>query len=54
MVLKAGTPQEVDKKYVESFEKWFWRRRDISWTDHVKYDVLHLYRTVPAAARSKA
>jgi len=46
MVLKIGIPQEVDQKYVGSFEMWFWRRRDISWTDHVKYDVLHLYGRV--------
>jgi hypothetical protein len=41
-VLKVGKSQEVDQKYVESFEMWFWRSRDISWPDHVQYDALHL------------
>jgi len=44
MVLKVGTPQEVDRKYTESFEMSFWRR-DISSTDHMKYDMVHLYRS---------
>ena len=42
MVLKLGTPREVDQKYMESSEMWFWRRRDTSWTDHVKHDVLKI------------
>jgi hypothetical protein len=53
MVLRIGTPQEVDQKYVISFEMWFWRRMDISWTDHVKYDVLHLYGSHPVVLITK-
>jgi hypothetical protein len=33
MVLKL---QEVDQKYLESFEVWCWRRMEISWTDRVR------------------
>jgi len=29
------TLREVDKKYLESFAVWCWRRMEISWTDHV-------------------
>jgi hypothetical protein len=34
---------KVDQKYVESFEKWCWRRMEkISWTDRVRNEeVLH-------------
>jgi hypothetical protein len=29
--------QQVDQKYLESFEMWYWRRMEkISWTDHVR------------------
>jgi hypothetical protein len=36
------TLRKVDQKYVESFEMWFWRRMEISWTDRVrKEEVLH-------------
>jgi hypothetical protein len=27
---------EINKKYVESFEIWRWKRMEISWTDYVK------------------
>ena len=31
----------ADQKYLESFEMWCWRRMEkISWTDHVKKEVL--------------
>jgi len=53
MVLKVGTPQEVDQKYMESFEMWFWRRRDISLIDHVKYDVLHICGSHPVVLITK-
>jgi hypothetical protein len=37
MVLKLGTLQKVDQKYLESFEMWCWRRMEmISWTDCVR------------------
>jgi hypothetical protein len=40
---ETWTPQEVDQKYVESFEIWCWRRmQKISWTDCVRNEeVLH-------------
>jgi hypothetical protein len=35
-------PQKVDKKYLDSFEVWCWRRMEISWTDHMRNEeVLH-------------
>ena len=30
------TLRAVDQKQLESFEIWYWRRVEISWTDHVK------------------
>jgi hypothetical protein len=27
---------KVDHKYLESFEKWCWRRMEISWNNHVR------------------
>ena len=31
------TLRAADQKYLESFEMWFWRRKEkISWTDHVR------------------
>jgi hypothetical protein len=30
----------VDQKYIESVELWCWRRREVSWTDHLKSEVL--------------
>jgi hypothetical protein len=37
MVLKLKTLREVDQKYLESFEMWFWRRMGkIIWTDRVR------------------
>jgi len=30
------TPREVDQKYLESSEMWYWRRMEISWTDRVR------------------
>jgi len=36
------TLREVDKKYLESFEKWFWKRMDkISWTDRVRKEMIY-------------
>ena len=33
--------RKVDRKYVESFEMWCWRRMEkVSWTDHVGNEVL--------------
>jgi hypothetical protein len=35
------TSRKVDQKYLESFEMWCWRRMEkISWTDHVRNEVL--------------
>ena len=31
----------VEQKYLESFEIWCWRRMEISWTKHVRNEVLH-------------
>jgi hypothetical protein len=29
--------EEVDQKYLESVDMWFWRKiENISWTDHVR------------------
>jgi len=33
---ETWTIRKVDKKYIESFETWCWRRMEISWTDRVK------------------
>ena len=34
---ETWTIRAVDKKHVESFEMWCWRRiEEIGWTDHVK------------------
>jgi hypothetical protein len=31
------TLQKVDRKYLESFEMWYWRRMEkVSWTDLVR------------------
>jgi ribosomal 50S subunit-associated protein YjgA (DUF615 family) len=39
---ETWTLQKVDQKYVESFEMWCWRRMEkISWTNHVRNEVLH-------------
>jgi hypothetical protein len=38
---ETWTLREVDQKYVESFERWRWRRMGkISWTDHVRNEVV--------------
>ena len=35
------TLRAADQKYLESFEMWCWRRMEkISWTDHVRKEVL--------------
>jgi hypothetical protein len=35
------TLRAVDQKHLESFEMWCWRRMErISWTDHVRNEVL--------------
>jgi hypothetical protein len=31
----ARTLRKLDKKYMESFELWCWRRTEINWTDRV-------------------
>jgi len=36
------TLRAADQKYLESFEMWCWRRMEISWTDHVKNEVVLL------------
>ena len=34
---ETGTLRAVDRKHLESFEMWCWRRMEkISWTDHVR------------------
>jgi hypothetical protein len=34
---ESWTLRTVDKKYLKSFEMWYWRRMEkISWTDHVR------------------
>ena len=34
---ETWTLRAADKKYLESFEMWCWRRMEkISWTDHVR------------------
>jgi hypothetical protein len=39
---ETWTLHKVDQKYLESFEMWCWRRKDISWTDHMRNnDILH-------------
>jgi hypothetical protein len=43
---ETRTLRKVDQKYLESFEKWCWRRMEkISWTDRVRNEeVLHRSR----------
>jgi hypothetical protein len=37
---ETRTLQKVDQKYLESFEKWCWRRMEmISWTDRLRNEV---------------
>jgi hypothetical protein len=33
------TLREVDKKYVENFQMYCWRKMEISWTDRVRNEV---------------
>ena len=33
---ETWTLRAADRKYLESFEMWCWRRMEISWTDHVR------------------
>jgi hypothetical protein len=38
---ETWTLRAVDQKHLESFEMWYWRRMEkISWTDHVRNEVL--------------
>jgi len=37
---ETWTLRAVDQKHLESFEMWCWRRMVISWTDHVRNEVL--------------
>jgi hypothetical protein len=37
---ETWTLRAADQKYLESFEMWCWRRMEISWTDHVRNEVL--------------
>jgi hypothetical protein len=37
---ETWTFRAVDQKHLESFEMWCWRRMEISWTDHVRNEVL--------------
>jgi hypothetical protein len=38
---ETWTLQSIDQKHLESFEMWCWRRmQKISWTDHVRDEVL--------------
>jgi hypothetical protein len=42
---ETWTVWKVDRKYLESFEMWCWRRMEkISWTDRVKNKVALLHR----------
>jgi hypothetical protein len=36
---ETRTLRKVDKKYVESFELWCWRRIEINWADRVNNEV---------------
>jgi hypothetical protein len=39
---ETWTLRKMDQKYLESFEMWYWRRMEISWTDRVRNEeVLH-------------
>jgi hypothetical protein len=39
---ETWTLRKVDQKLLGSFEVWFWRRVEkISWTDHMRNEVLH-------------
>jgi hypothetical protein len=36
--------QKVDRKYLESFEMWYWRRVEISWTNHLRNELLQIVK----------
>ena len=40
-IAETWTLRAADQKYLESFEMWCWRRLEISWTDHVRNEVIH-------------
>ena len=33
---ETWTLRAIDQKHLESFEMWCWRRKEISWTNHVR------------------
>jgi len=38
---ETWTLWKVEQKYLESFEMWCWRRKEISWSNHMRNKVLH-------------
>jgi len=40
------THRKVDQEYLGSFEVWYWRRMEISWTDVVKNEMLLIVKAV--------
>ena len=42
---ETWTLWKVEQKYLESFEMWCWRRKEMSWSNHMRNkDVLHRVR----------
>ena len=39
---ETWTPRAADQKYLESFKMWCWRRMEVSWTDHVRNEIVLL------------
>jgi len=44
-LMQLETLRKLDHKYVGRFEMWCWRRtEEISWTDHVRKEVLQTFK----------
>ena len=39
---ETWTLRAADQKYLESFKMWYWRKMEISWTDHVRNEEMLL------------
>jgi hypothetical protein len=41
---ETWTLRKIDQKYLEDFEMWCWRRKEIIWTDRVMSEILHIVK----------
>jgi hypothetical protein len=51
---ETWTLGKVDRKYLESFDMWCWRRMEISWTDHVRNEEQEERNILQTIKRRKA